>query len=348
MRTIAVTGAESFVGRRLLARLRERDDIERVLALDIRPPAQAPAGVDVRVGDVRDPDLATMLAGCDAVVHLAFVHDDSRDQELMRDVNVRGTRNVCEAAAAAGVPRIVLLSSAMVYGAHGDNDVPIAESAALRGNDDLASARHRVEIEQWVAGWAEQDGMPSVAVLRPAVLAGPGATNLTTRRLESLPFVTIRGHRPPVQFSHVDDVVRAVELLLERPELTGPFNCACEGWLSADEFLAISRVRHVELPVELAHQVVHRAWRLGLSPFAPGLLGYAMHPWVTAVGRLVEAGWRPTHTNRDVLAEMVTEHREHIALGPVRVRRQDVKRGALVTGAAAVSLLALRRWRASR
>lgn len=341
-RTIAVTGANGLIGARLVEALRARDDVTQVVALDIEVPSALAPGVDARVVDIRDPGLAEVLAGCDELVHLAFVIRQMKDEDAMRAVNVEGTKNVLQCAVQAGIRRIVYLSSATAYGAHPDNDVPLREDAPLRGNPDLAYARHKVEVEDWLWPWAqEQDGV-TVAALRPSIITGPGMDNVITRLLETPPFVTIRGHRPPIQFTHVEDVVSAIEVLLDDPSLTGPFNCASEGWLSYDEFLAIADVRHVELPLEIAHQVAHRLWAAGLSPVPPGHLHYGMHPWVVSVERLVEAGWRPKHSNRDALQEMAAEHRDHVSVGPVRVRRRDLRRGALATVALGIGGLVLR------
>lgn len=344
-RTVAVTGANGLLGTRLVESLRRRGDVERVLALDLEVPGASAPGVDARVVDVRDPGIGEVLAGVDALVHLAFVVQPIRDEQAMHDVNVEGSRNVLRAAAEAGVRRLVVLSSATAYGAHPDNDVPLREDAPLRGNPELAYARHKVEVEQWLWPWAEGLADTSVAALRPSIVTGPGLDNVITRLLETPPFVTIRGHRPPLQFTHVEDVVAAIELLLDDESLTGAFNCAAEGWLSHDEFLSIVGVRTVDLPLEVAHQLAHRLWGLGVSPVPPGYLHYAMHPWVVAVDRLVEAGWRPRHSNRDALAELAAEHRDHLAVGPVRVRRRDLRLGALAAAAVGVAGLLLRRRR---
>ncbi len=345
-RTIAVTGANGLVGLRLVEALRRREDVDRVLALDIEVPTSVPPGVESRVVDVRDPGLAEVLAGCDALVHLASTVGPARDEVAMREVNVGGARNVLTCAAEAGVRRLVHLSSATAYGAHPDNDVPLREDAPLRANPDLAWARHKAEVEQWLWEWAAGRDDVSVAALRPSLVTGPGTHNVLTRLFETRPFVTVRGQRPPVQFTHVEDVVQAIELLLDDPSLTGPFNCASEGWLSYDEFLAISGVRNVELPLEIAHQVAHRTWAIGLSPVPPGCLHYGMHPWVVDVNRLVEAGWRPKHSNRDALAELAAEHRDHVAVGPVRVRRSSLRNGAAAAAAVAgLGAIALRRRR---
>ena len=82
--------------------------------------------------DVRDPSLATRLGKVDVVVHLAIDTTVDTGRREQGELNVRGTQTVLTAAAATGVRRVVLCTSAMVYGALADNEVPLSEDAPLR------------------------------------------------------------------------------------------------------------------------------------------------------------------------------------------------------------------------
>ena len=99
-----------------------------------------------RIADVRDPALASRLAGVDTLVHLATDRTATTPVEQRRAVNVRGTEILLDAAAAAGVRRVVLLTSAMVYGARPGNPVPLDEDAPVMdagGADGL--------VGEWIA-----------------------------------------------------------------------------------------------------------------------------------------------------------------------------------------------------
>jgi nucleoside-diphosphate-sugar epimerase len=107
---IAVTGGSGFVGghllraaaaagRRVLAVVRSEDSARRVRAL----------GADAVVAPLRGQELALALAGSDAVVHLAHIGSE-RHGQTYQAVNVEGTREVATAAAAVGVPRMVMFS----------------------------------------------------------------------------------------------------------------------------------------------------------------------------------------------------------------------------------------------
>lgn len=142
---IAVTGAASGVGALLTRALVASDEVKEVVAIDERRGDIAEAHWHVL--DVRDPAIADKLRGVDVVVHLALDLDLETDAAARTAYNVRGTQTVLTAAAAAGVHRVVLCTSAMVYGALPDNDVPLAEDAELHATADATGVGDLLEIE---------------------------------------------------------------------------------------------------------------------------------------------------------------------------------------------------------
>lgn len=340
---VAVTGSGGLVGQRLVAVLAEDPAVDRVVALDVVD-QRVPAGVAAGVADVRDPAIADQLEGIDALVHLAFQLDPLHDEQAMRAVNVDGTRTTLQAAVDAGVGRIVVASSATMYGAHPDNDVPLTESSPRRPPQDFSYARHKGEVEDWLWGWiGDLPDEVTVTVLRPAIIAGPGVDNFITRQLELPRVVTVRGHRPPVQVVHVDDVVEAFRLAATT-DMPGAYNVAAPGWLSLDEALAVLGRRRLDLPEEVAWSTAAALWRLGIGDAPAGQLPYLMHPWVLDVRRLEAAGWTAQHSNRDALAALAAEHGPYLRVGPLRVRRDQLAWG---TGAALglAGLALVRTWR---
>ncbi len=335
---IAVTGANGLIGRRLLGVLANDPAVERVIALD-REEAPVPAGVTAGVADVRDPAIGARFAGVDVLVHLAFQVDPLRDEDAMRDVNVEGTRTTLTAAVEAGVTRIVVASSASVYGAHPDNDVPLTESSPRRPLRTFSYARHKGEVEDWLWEWATT--LPSevtLTVLRPAIVAGPGVDNFVSRQLEMPRFVTVAGHRPPMQVVHVEDVVEAFRHVATQ-DLPGAFNVAAPGWLSMDEALAVLGRRALVVPEEVAWTIAQWAWRLGISDAPASQLPYVMHPWVVDVSRLEATGWTASYSNRDGLSELAAEHAAWMRAGPVRVRRDRAAMALALAGLAGAGAL---------
>ena len=105
-------------------------------------------GVTWRVVDVRDPALAGRPTGVDVVVHTDLDLAPDSDARSRRAFNVRGAQTVLTAAAAGRVGRVVLVTSAMVYGARPDNPVPLAETAPLGADPDGSVVGDMLEIEQ--------------------------------------------------------------------------------------------------------------------------------------------------------------------------------------------------------
>lgn len=269
MATIAITGISGFLGQRVHERLRLAG--HTVVGIDLRVPA-ATEGLVFHEADVRSrPDVARALRGVDAVVHLAIAeHDGVPDHS----VNVGGARVVVEAAVEAGVDTLVVMSSAMVYGANPDNPVPLVEDAPVRADPAFTLVAQKVALEELVAPLLDGDG-PRTVVLRPAMMVGTGAPNLLSSALQGSRVLAVRGHTPPVQLVHVDDVAAAIVLVLEE-DVAGPFNVACEGWLTSEEFRSILHRRVLEVPEELAHTAIERSHALGLSRLPASGLAWIM------------------------------------------------------------------------
>ncbi|WP_097229773.1 SDR family oxidoreductase [Streptomyces zhaozhouensis] len=350
--TVAVTGAARGLGARLTERLLDAPEVRRVLALDER--LGEARGAEWHTLDVRDPAIADLLrtsgatrdaeaedpgqdepapGPVDVLVHLALDLDVEADPVARTAFNVRGTQTVLTAAAAAGVRRVVLCTSAMVYGALPDNDVPLAEDAELRATEDATCVGDLLEIERLAQRAPRAHPGLNVTVLRPAVLVG-GTDTALTRYFESPRLLVVAGSRPRWQFCHVDDLVSALELAaLEKVD--GELAVGCDGWLEQEEVEELSGIRRMELPSSVALGAATRLHRLGLTPSPAGDLAYTMHPWVVSGSRLYEAGWRPTWSNEEVLAELLAEvSGRHTVVG----RRLGRKDAATTLGAAGATV----------
>jgi nucleoside-diphosphate-sugar epimerase len=343
---VAITGAASGVGRALALRLVSSDRIRKVVAIDERR-GEVP-GATWRVLDVRDPAIADKLRGADVVVHLALDLDLESDPKARSAFNVRGTQTVLTASAAAGVRRVVLCTSAMVYGAQADNDVPLAEDAPLRATSEASFVDDLLEIERLGRRAPRAHPGLNVTVLRPAVLVG-GTDTALTRYFESPRLLVVAGSRPCWQFCHVEDLVSALEYaVLEKVD--GEMAVGCDGWLEQEEVEELSGIRRMELPPAIAFGAASRLHRLGLTPSPAGDLAYTMHPWVVSGSRLYEAGWRPQWTNEEVLAELLAEVEGRNSVAGRRLGRKDAT--ALGAAGATVALVgaaaAVRRARRAR
>jgi nucleoside-diphosphate-sugar epimerase len=333
-----VTGAASGLGAAVAARLVANPEVGKVLGLDAR---RGPAeGVTWRVLDVRDPSLATRLDKVDTLVHLAVDTSLDGDRREQAELNLRGTQAVLTAAAATGVSRVVLLTSAMVYGALPDNDVPLAEDAPLRAVPDGGLLSDWLEMERLAAQAPRSHPGLQVTVVRPATLVGPDVDSVLTRHFEAPRLLVVRDSSPRWQFCHVDDLASALELAATGA-VTGVVTVGCDGWMDQDEVELVSGLRRIELPSSLAFGTAERLHRLGVLPAPASDLQYVVHPWVVPSARLLAAGWRPAYDNPTALGLLLEQARGHHALAARRVGRRDATLGAAGAAVAVVGTAAL-------
>ncbi len=258
--------------------------------------------------DVTGSDLRPLLEGVEVIVHLAGVHDAIPDEDLMARVNVAGTRRVLEAAGAAGVGKVVLVSSAAVYGAWANNPIPLTEDAALRPNPGFPLGVHKAEAERLLAEWGHDHPDAVTTVLRPAFVLGPRADHAVARLVRARMPIGLAGASAPVQFVHEDDAVAAIALAVET-DMPGVYNLAADGWLGRDEFRALLGKRlRPSLGAEPMERLLRRLWSARLVDLPPTAMPYLVHPWVVAVDRLRSQGWSPQHTNEETVLACA-EHR---------------------------------------
>lgn len=173
--SILVTGATGFVGSAVARRLVAAGD--RVRAL-VRPGSDQRnlENLDAEIveGDLRDPaSLERALSGCRALYHVAADYRlwVPRPEEIY-ETNVNGTKNIMQAAGAAGVERIVYTSSVAVLGLNpggspADEDTPVS-LADMIGH----YKRSKFLAEEEVRRLVRESGLP-VIIVNPSAPAGP-------------------------------------------------------------------------------------------------------------------------------------------------------------------------------
>ncbi len=206
-RRVFVTGALGFIGRSVADRF--RNEGWDVRGMDVA----ADPSRDVAAGDVSAPGpWQTHAAGCALVVHTAAMVSNVGDPTRAWAVNVRGTRNVVDAAVMGGAARLVHFSSAAVYGhdrpAGVDERYPVRPTGSTYGDTKIASEQ--------VVLQADAAGEVGVSVLRPGDVYGPGSRPWTILPVEMLRHhqVVLPAHgRGVLDAVFVDDLVEMVVLV---------------------------------------------------------------------------------------------------------------------------------------
>lgn len=320
--TVAITGVSGSVGSRVAKRLVDDPTVAAVVGIDRH--SVRVKGAEIHEADIDTDDITTPLEGSDVVVHLASAFDPSRDGLDSARVDADMARRVLKAASHAGTRRLVIVSSAMVYGAWSDNPVPLTEDAPVRPNSEFSFAVYKAEVERLAAEWRADHPGSEVVVLRPTTAVASGESSWVGRAMRAAAFVNVGDGDPPVQFLHLDDLADAVALACVG-DLQGPYNVAPDGSVSSESVRSLSgKVPRVPMSEEQAGRFAKLRWRSGLAPTPPGLVPYTVHPWVVANDRLRAAGWQPGHTNEEAYvsayaarpwAMMNSRRRQQIALG---------------------------------
>jgi nucleoside-diphosphate-sugar epimerase len=291
---ILVTGSAACLARVLLPRLCAESGVMQVTGIDRRPTSFSHPKFRALAADFRSPEAAALLPAQDALIHLAYVVLRGRMREpAMRAVNIEGSLALLQAARAAGVPRIIHLSSGAVYG-HGTN---LAETAPLSPLPSFCYGRHKAELETRL-----EQAVPDCVRLRPHVILGPQAQP-TLRRILSLPcYLDIADPQPVLQCVHEEDVVTAILASL-RPGARGAYNLAApDCWNLRD----VMRQRHalcLPLPVVAARAALVAAHAASGWGGEPGWLD-GLHNTLTLDCRRAarDLDWIPRHSAAQTFA----------------------------------------------
>jgi nucleoside-diphosphate-sugar epimerase/phosphohistidine swiveling domain-containing protein len=216
---IAVTGASGFIGRGVVQRLLSQG--HDVIGLARHRPASWPSAASFVQSDIRDTAaVGRLVSGAHVVVHCAWAVNPAAGHPSNHEINVGGTANVLDAMARTGTRRIVLASSAHVYGI--DRGVQVSEDAQRQPFSDYG--RDKARVEDMVAAC----GVQWVAI-RSAAILGRGVDNWVQKVLASLLFPAGSADRA-VQVVHSDDVHRVFARAAVDPGIdNGPVNLAAPG-----------------------------------------------------------------------------------------------------------------------
>jgi UDP-glucose 4-epimerase len=302
-RVVAVTGAAGYIGRQMVERLLASDDVKHVIGIDVRPLAMEHEKLTFLQQDITEPlDTVFRRHRVEAVVHLAFVLRQLRNRAESRRINVGGSSNVLWASEAAGVRRIVLMSSSTVYGPHPENAGPLSEDAPLRPPKAFNYARDKAECDWFYRRFQEQRQGIDVSILRGCVVMGPNVHNFITQALDRRLLIGVGREDPAMQFLHEEDLLEALWRFVSESH-PGTFNIAGPGTLTWSEVVSIAHKRLLRFSAPVAYAITNLAWKLHLQNDAPGAgLDYIRWPWIVDTALLEkELDFRFKYTSREAI-----------------------------------------------
>jgi UDP-glucose 4-epimerase len=312
---VIVVGATGNVGTSLLHALAGDPEVDSIVGVARRLPAMTFPGVEWVQADIRSDDLVSLFRGADAVVHLAWLIQPSRDLATVRSVNVDGSRRVFEAVAEAGVPALVYASSVGAY-SPGPKDRAVDESWPTNGIQTSFYSRHKAEVERLLDSFEAEHPTVRVVRLRPGLIFKRGAASGIRRLFAGplLPSPLVRKELIPVvpdvpglrfQAVHSLDVGEAYRLAATG-DARGAFNIAADPVLDPRELGRLLDARPVPLPGGVLRAAALVTWKLRLQPSPPGWVDMALQvPLLDTARARQELGWTPRHSSGEALLELM-------------------------------------------
>lgn len=267
--TVLVTGACGRLGKHVV-RMLHRD--RRVIAVDRRGFPDRPKDVVHEQVDLRRKKLKDLFRAepIEAVVHLGVMHDPRVSQAEHHSWNVAGFQRLLEYVSQFGVPKLVVLSSANVYGPQPDNPQFLSEDAPLLGGARFSGISDLIEVDMLAQSFLWKHPETETVILRPVHIVGRvhnAASNFL--RLKRIP--TLLGYDPMVQVVHERDVVRAIQKGLQESK-RGIYNIAGPEPLPLSHIVKILGKTSVPVPYTIGKALLKRMWSFRLTTFpAPEL-----------------------------------------------------------------------------
>jgi nucleoside-diphosphate-sugar epimerase len=337
---VVVTGASGNVGTSVLEALGAEPQVTEIVGIARRVPEVEMPKVQWVGADMVTDALEPIFAGADAVIHLAWAIQPSRDESVTERINVEGSRRVFEATAAAKVPALIHASSVGAY-SPGPKGRQVDETWPVDGIKTSFYSRHKAACEDLLDDLEGRSPELRIVRMRPGLIFKSEAAS-EIRRLFAGPFVPgflVRKQLIPLiprvprlrfQAVHSRDVGDAYRLAVIR-DVAGAFNVAADPEIGVDELCEFFGARSFPLPAGALRGAAQLSWKLRLQPSPPGWVDLALGvPMMDTSRARTELGWEPSVTSLDALDELLQGMRsaeggptpplEPTAGGPMRAR----------------------------
>jgi UDP-glucose 4-epimerase len=282
---VGVTGAASDLGRVLLPRLLDDPRVSKIVVFDVTRPADLPERVEfVRLDLLRsaaEGDLEQALASAklDALYHLAFVNSRVHRANFAHELEVIGTTHLLAAAGAVRIPRLIVPSLTVLYGARAENPLYATEAQPLHTVQGIRFVSDRLEVERQLAEFVERVSDVEVLVLRFAPIVGPTSNNPFTRLARARVVPTVLGFDPLWQVVHEDDAGRALHLALHTRAI-GIFNIVGEGVAPISSLLRSAGAKPIPLAGPFLRSAIAAMEAIGLPASPWALMDFFRHSWL--------------------------------------------------------------------
>lgn len=303
---VLVTGISGNLGR-VVAKLLHRT--ERVAGIDRRPFIGKPKDVEHFQIDLRKKktDDVFRKLPIKAIVHMGIMHDPRMSAEDHHSFNVLGTTRILDCAAKFGVKKLVVLSSANVYGPSPDNSNFLSEEAPLMAASRFPSVRDLIEVDMLAHGFFWRQPSVETVVLRPVHIVGPTIKNAPSNYLRLKRPMTLMGFDPMVQLIHMQDVGAALVEAL-KPGLKGVYNVTGPGEVPLSSCFKELGARPIPVPHPIARGLVSSLFKYRLASYPPEELDHIQFLCMVDGGRWRrETHWQPAFSIRETIRAVLSD-----------------------------------------
>jgi UDP-glucose 4-epimerase len=300
-RTVVITGISGRLGRIVARRLHHELDWQ-IVGLDRRPMPGRPKDIEHHQVDLRSKKARDVFrAGAvDALIHLGVMHDPRARPAEIYSWNIAGTTRLLEYCQAYRVPKVVLLSSANVYGPRPDNPQFLTEDAPLLAAQRFPQMRDLVEIDHLVSTFLWRAQNVETVILRPVHIVGP-VHNAPSNYLRIQRPPVLLGFDPMVQLIHYQDTADAIVAALV-PGRRGIYNIVGPGEVPLSAVHKELGREPVQIPHPVAKPILSLAFRLGVSSFPVAELDFIRYVCMVDGRRAVaELGFRARFGLRETI-----------------------------------------------
>lgn len=313
-RTVLVTGVSRYLGARFAARVAALPGVDRVVGVDVVVPSHDVGAADFVRADIRGPVIARVIdrAGADTVVHMGVIATpgSAGGRVSMKEINVIGSMQLLAACQKnRRVERLVVKSTAGVYGATSGDPALFTEDQSARVLPRAGWAKDSVEVESYVRSFSRRRPDVRVVLLRFAHFIGPGVDTALTQFF-GLPAVpVVLGFDPRVQFVHETDGLRALELAAMCDDVSGVVNVAGPGVVTVAQAAALAGRPVVPVPPVLVRSMVRSMNPVLAADFSDDLVRFLTFGRVLDTGRMGSMlGLMPEFSSRDAFVDFVAGH----------------------------------------
>lgn len=266
---VAITGISGRFGRLLAQQLHRR---HHVVGIDRRPYREKPADVVHHQIDIRRQKCEEIFrsGAFDAVIHLNVMHDPRASSEDHHTFNIRGTTRVMEYCVRYRIPKLIVLSSANVYGPRAENAQFLTEDAPLMGGTRFGEIRDLIALDMCAQSFFWKHPEVESVILRPVHIVG-AVRNAPSNYLRLRRPMRLAGFDPMIQVIHETDVALAIAAALA-PGVRGVFNVAGCPPVPLSVLHELTGAEPMDMPHFVAERALEQMWRMRLTSFpAPEL-----------------------------------------------------------------------------